>query len=264
VNWTEIVADVRADGWRAVAGSRLQMLLPVRQPLLDHVLQSVTWPRAVQRAHVTLQDGNRLSVRVTASLFGFRREFELKLRLAPALDGRRVILFMENQALIAAALALVGSALTLPPGVAIEAARIVVDLEKLAASRHAGDVVAQLGTAAFEIRDGVLWVNTVVDVHSVDAVSVVPSDSVLACPVTLPAEDVLLGLLQGARAEWRLRVAEPLANQLLGAAVSAVRDPASASAANAGAMRPLLDALRSLEVRFEDGVVVFCGSASLD
>ncbi len=264
MNWGEIVGRVRADGWRAIAGSHLDMLIPVRQPLLDYLLQDVTWPKGVRRVLVTLHEGNHLSARVTVSLFGFGREFELKLRLASALDGRRLIVFIENQALLAAALAVLGPALKLPPGVAIDGARIVVDLEEAAASKRAGDVVAQLETATFETRDGALWVSGVVDVHAVDAVPVVPSDSVPRLPISLPAEDVLVGLLRGARAEWRLRVAESLANQLLGTAVAAVREPASASAAETAALRPLLDALRSLEVRFEDGVVVFSGSAAID
>jgi hypothetical protein len=264
VNWAEIVGHVRADGWRAIAGSHLEVQVPVRQPLLDYLLEGVTWPKGVRRVRVTLHEENHLSARVTVSLFGFAREFELKLRLASALDERRLIVFIENQALLAAALAVIGPALKLPPGVTIDGARIVVDLEEAASSRHAGDVVAQLETATFETRDGALWVNAVVHVHAVDAVPVVPSDSVPRLPISLPAEDVLVGLLRGARAEWRLRVAESLANQLLRTAVAAVRDSASASATDTAAWRPLLDALRSLEVRFEDGVAVFSGSAAID
>jgi hypothetical protein len=263
VNWDEVVVNVRADGWRSIAGSRLELLLPVRQPLLDYLLQHVTWPKAVQRAHVTMHDGNRLVVKVTASFFGFSREIELRLRLAPELEQRRVILFIENQALLAAALALIGPALTLPTGVAIEAARIVVNLDELAAGRRAGDVAAQLAAATFEIRDGVLWVSAVLDVHAVDAVSVVSPDSgVAGSGIALPPEEELVALMRGARVEWRLRVAEPLANQLLGAAVDGVRHP-EATSGNRAAMRPLLDALQSLDVHFEDGAVVLTGSAAL-
>lgn len=261
MNWSDVIANVRADGWRSVAGSRAELRLPVRQPLVDYLLEGVTLPKAVQRAHVAVHDGNRLSVKVTASIFGFRRDVELKLRLAPELEERRLVLLIENQALIAAALALVGPVLTLPPGVAIEPARIVVNFDELASSRHAADVAAQLASARFESSEGTMWVNAVVDVHAVDPIAAPVGAPSLPSNVPLPPRDELVTLLHGASAEWRLRMAEPLANQLLGAAVEGVRDPAAAS--NPAALRPLLDALRSLEVRFEDGVVVLAGSAAL-
>jgi hypothetical protein len=264
VNWSDVVVNVRAEGWRSVAGSRFELLLPVRQPLLDYLMEGVALPKALRRAHVTMKDGNRLSVRLTASLFGFTRDFELKLRLAPALEGRRVLVSIENQALLAAALAVIGPALTLPAGVTIEDARIVVNLDALAASRGAGDIMEQLAAATFAVNAGVLWIGATVEVHAVAATSVTPVKGPSAITrVTLPPDDELAALLAGAHAEWRLRVAEALANQLLGTAVQTLREQGASDAGRAAGVRRLLGALQSLEVHFEDGVVVLAGTASL-
>jgi hypothetical protein len=262
---TDIVERERQAGWIDLAGSRVECSVPLRQAVLDTLLSRVSLPQSIERIEVQLMPALRVRVLVTAVVFGFRKRFELRLRLAPALDCRtspRLHVAIENHALLAAVLAMVGPALRWPHGVSIDHATIVVDLAPLAARHGVSDLLQQLSSVSFESDDGILWINAALAFRQVEAAATaaVPR-SLERSPLPLEIPE-LLDLLDGARAVWTLRVSQDLLNALAAEALYA------ATSSPTEQTRPpwigrLIAAVQSTQLELEAGTLIVKGRAVL-
>ena len=228
--WKTILDDERQKGWANAAGSTAEIVVPIRQVLIDHLLSRVAWPRMVEQLYVRPADDNRFELMVVASMFGFRKRFDAVLRLDPVFDRRentRVTLTIENPGLITSALAMAGSALTLPRGVSIQGGRIILDPDELARSADFGDLIAHLTRAEFAVREGVLWVTAALDIVAGSerpAVLTPPSTTAASTPSAQPIDTTdVPSLFVGAHATFTLRLAEALVNRLMTSGLSVWR-----------------------------------------
>ena len=269
VDWIQMVEAERAGGWSGLAGSHIELLVPVRGPLVESIVERVRWPKPIETMSVRLLDAQRVGVSATVSVWGFQKRFDLRLRLAPALDRqngtRRLVITIENHALLAAALAIFGPALKLPPGVAIDGARIAIDIDALAAANGFADLANHVDEASLEIREGVLWLNAAVTVKQgpvrASLRRLPHPEGANARTVTA---DALLDWFRGARVVWRLRVAETLANQLLAAGIDQALGAANPSNERRRLLPLVEHALRRLRVAFEQGALVVEGETRVE
>jgi hypothetical protein len=274
--WQEVIAAERSRGWASLAGSQATVRVPVRQPLIDRLVAAAPMPRALERMAVRLLDRNRLQVAVVASVFGFRKQFDLQLRVAPqatiADAGPRVEVTIENAALLSAALALIGPAIPLPPGIELTPPRLVIDLGAIARSRGAGDLARAIRSVSFQGTSEALWIEAACELPSSPAATDAPSaEPSSPRPLSAGSErppftaDEILEWLRGAQAAWTLRIGEPLANAAVQAAVSTMQEARrSAPASEPVPLARLARALHSLRLAFDRGALVLEGEAALD
>ena len=267
--WTTILDDERKSGWANTAGSAADIVVPIRQAIIDRLLSLVAWPRVVEQLYLRLAGENRLELMVVASMFGFRKRFDMGLRLDPVPDGQkrpRVTLTIENPGLMTTALALAQSALPLPRGVIVESGRIILDLDSLA------------GRPATRISSRTCRES---DVPSAMASSGSPRRSrsrpgraARPFPRRLPLRPGLstapaasfdasevLPLFAGARATFSLRLAEAFVNQLVGQGLTSWR--AQANALTLVLPRDLDAIVEALTFHFDKGWLTVKGSVAL-
>jgi hypothetical protein len=264
-----MVEAERDRGWSGAAGSHVELLLPVRQRLLDTFITHRQWLRPIESVHLQLLDAQRIAVSLVVSVLGFRKRVDLRVRLAPALDAqgdtRRLVIALENHSLIAAALAIIGPALKLPRGIALETARITIDVDAIAAAHGFADLANHLDQASLEVKDGVLWVNAALTVKPGpvgEPLRRMPRGNGQDRDQSAVPADALPELLHGARAVCRLRIAEAFANELLALGID---QALSSGGATTRTTSPIVgQALRSLSVAFEQGTLVLEGEARVD
>ena len=244
--------------------------MPIRQAIIDRLLSLVAWPRVVEQLYLRLAGDNRLELMVVASMFGFRKRFDLGLRLDPVPDGQerpRVTLTIENPGLMTTALALARSALPLPRGVIVESGRIILDLDSLAESAGYADLVAHVSRVGCAVRDGVLWITASLEVAAGKGGQTVPTPSAAAGPglPTAPAAafdaSEVLPLFAGARATFSLRLAEAFLNQLVGRGLTSWR--AQANALTLVLPKDLDAIVEALTFHFDKGWLTVKGSVAL-
>jgi len=95
-----ILDDERQKGWVNAAGSTAEIVVPIRQPIIDLLLGRVAWPRAVEQLYLRLADDNRLELTAVANHpaaglpFGTLKRVEL----ARALAGHPKLLLVDEPA----------------------------------------------------------------------------------------------------------------------------------------------------------------------
>ena len=134
---TQIVHSLRNSGFRELSGARATATVPVAESLLNSIIRATLPPEAPVRA-VTVhpEDGDRLSVRIIAKA-ALIPPISLKLAIEsqPSLPnspvlGLRMVTLGGLFGLASGAIAGM-----LPPGVALDGERILVDLAALARQR---------------------------------------------------------------------------------------------------------------------------------
>ena len=267
--WTTILDDERKTGWANTAGSAAEIVVPIRQAIIDRLLSLVAWPRAVEQIYLRLAGDNRLELMVVASMFGFRKRFDLGLRLDPAPDGQkrpRVTLTIENPGLMTTALALAQSALSLPRGVIVESGRIILDLDALAESAGYADLVAHVSRAECAIRDGVLWITASLEVAARTPGLAGPTPSATgagpsaAHAASFDASEIL-PLFVGARATFALRLAEAFVNHLVRQGLASWR--AQATPLTLALPKDLDAIVEALTFHFDKSWLIVKGSVAL-
>lgn len=265
-HWFTLVAGERAAGLRRLAGSRVSGVLPVREALIDHVLARWRPPAPVEAVRIRLLAGNLLSVRVAVRVFGFRKTFELALRIAPALEPgppRRLYLFHADRSLLSNALGFAGP--VLPAWLSTTDSGFVADLDALASRAGAADVLQHLGRVAFDGQAGVLWINFEAHVAPVEPPAVPSTPPPPASGAASPARGLEAGalarLMEGARVQGRLRVEESLLNEAIATALADGGRAADAEAGGAGDAprtnwREIVHLGAVPQVTFESGAVV--------
>ncbi len=261
-----ILDDERQKGWVDAAGSTAEIVVPIRQPIIDLLLGRVAWPRAVEQLYLRLADDNRLELTAVASMFGFRKRFELGLRLAPVFDRHanpRITLSIENPGLLSSVLSMAGAAMTLPRGVSLESGRVLFDPDDIARGMGYGDLSALLTRAEFTVREGVLWIKAMLSTPGGTAGQAAPVSSTnTRAPATASKINAseFLPLLAGTRATFALRLAEALVNRMVANGVTLWRTRTGSIPALPAGMD--LD-VGQLALRFENGWVIVEGSGAL-
>lgn len=262
-----ILDDERRNRWANTSGSTAEIVVPIRQPIVDRLLGRVAWPRVVEQLYLRLADDNRLELMVVGSMFGFRKRFDLGLRLAPFFDRTahaRITLSLENPGLLSSVLSMAGAALTLPRGISFESGRVVFDLDDVARAAGYGDVSALLKRAEFAVREGVLWVTATLAIPSgtADQAAPAPSAPNPGTAAQAPAVNVreLLPLFAGARATFAVRLAESLVNRMVADGMTLWRTRTGTVPALPKGMDVEIG---TLALRFENGTMIMEGSAAL-
>ena len=251
----------RKRGFDGLAGSSLDVTVPLRQAALDAAIAQVRgWPAALEALAVEIGDANRLVVTATVRVFGFRTPVRLHLHLGPSMEDGLVHLVIDDGSLMASVVALLGPMLgSLPQGVRLQGRQFVVDVRRLAAQHGVGDLAGMVSTATFESTRGVLWIT---------AHAAAPASEPMAARVArrsspqspLPCDVVTLrDWLQGARVDVDMRMDERLANDLLAALHADAQAPSGHEGRDVVAR-----ALQPPVVRFESGVLRLITTAALD
>lgn len=257
----------RARHFAGLAGSWLDVTLPVRQAMVDAALAQVRdWPGPLEALGVGIGSDNTLHITAAIKVFGFRKQMHLRVRIAPAMDDGVVHLFLDDRSLGSSAVAWLGPLFgKLPEGVTLHGRQISVHVHQLTAQQGLAALARLLTTASFRSEDGILWI---------DARAEVPESTGLAdVPPRLPAGhaqhplftvDELLEWLRGTRADADVRIDERLANALLSAAHADAHDRARAGSAPTDPAAVAAGALQRADVRFEQGAMRLTLSGNLD
>jgi hypothetical protein len=207
----------RARGFTALAGTRIEIAAPVRQPLLDRLVAE-----AAARAHgtdirVDLLQGARLGVSVAHRVFGLPARASTMLTIDPVVDleRRRIVLRHDDSFLLRTIRAVVGPLGLLPPGIAFHPGAILVDLDAIAARGGWTDVLSWL--RRLEIHgpaDGLLVLDAELEVHATEGAAGPPPRAAGSVPLKLTPRDLLAGMA-GARARAEIHVSEALVNDAI-------------------------------------------------
>jgi hypothetical protein len=257
-----ILQEERARGLASLVGSRLSVSIPVREEFLNALLARVLARQStIEALHVGMLPANRLDVTATARVLGFRKAVRLGLHVQPLIDATTgwtgTFAFAERSLvswLIGMAGPLTGA---LPAGVTLSDNGIAVELPPLVANAGAGDLMPHLARITFETEPGIMWVSAAIEVVEAGAPAPPPSGEVRPpAPGKVPTLEELQAAFTGAMADLHLRIAAPLANALLAAALddaAAAAPPERPSPNPIAHVRPWIE--RQL-LSFEDGAMV--------
>jgi hypothetical protein len=285
-----ILGAERADGFRNLAGSRLDATLAVTQHLVDIAVARASARRDLHGLKVTLRSDGRIGVEVVKPVLGFGARLGLVFRIAGPVDVRsdpRVYLLVNPSLTWTAVSRLATAAGLAPDGVTIGLDGVAIDLRVLAARAGAEDLLLLARVIDFEGCEGALVLRVAVDVPEggvarrtapdPDRPPVPQSDEPGARTGSraagdtrghgaAPTVEMLLGELKGARVQGQVMLAEELANRALSLALQSARDSsARASGADAawrGAARTGVDGatvarwIQRAEVQFVNGRMV--------
>jgi hypothetical protein len=246
-----IIDTERADGFRNLAGTRLEATLPVTQHLVDIEIAHAGSRRNLHGLQVTLRAGNEIGVEVVKPVFGFNARLALVFRIAGPVDvasDPRVYLLVNPSLTWTAVSRLATAAGLAPAGVSIGRDGVAVDLRALAARAGLDDLLSLARTLELEGRAGVLIVRIAIEVpeggvtgrttQGPDRESVPQAGGAGARTGPLESGDesgrpgpraveTLLRELEGARVRGRVSVGEGLANAAIGAALQSAREAAA-------------------------------------
>lgn len=148
--------ELRDTNWHDLLGARAELHVPIREGLLNDLIQQLVLPRvpALSRLSVAIGPDNRLDVTAKSSRFGFLPAMtiplEIERNIGPGTD-RVLRLHVRNDG----AGALVGSLMslwpgTLPPGVRLSPRLIEIDLAQAAAPHDDWRLLQMFQSAAIE------------------------------------------------------------------------------------------------------------------
>src|SRR5687768_10961325 len=152
--------EERSAGFRRLSGSQVSGVVPIRESLIQRLLATRPPSTTLHDLQVRLRAGNHLSVIALVRVFGFTKRLEMTFRIAPSIEPhppRRLHLFFADRSILTGVMGFAGP--FLPAWVTRNDGGLVVDLERLAASAGAGDLLQHVGAVAFEGHEGILWVN---------------------------------------------------------------------------------------------------------
>jgi hypothetical protein len=153
----------RASGFRDFAGARFDFRVPLREPLLNAVLERYVLPRVPALRSITLRVGeqNRLDVTVeTAKVrwlppISIPFDIEPDLRLTPDVTSRLHIVGSGVVATLSPLLRFI----TLPPGVRLVDSVVEIDITRLLQPADAATLVAWLRNGRITTTGGTLWLD---------------------------------------------------------------------------------------------------------
>jgi hypothetical protein len=266
------VERVRAAGFKALAGTHVEAVVPVTQHLVDVLVAQAAAERHLPGLKVTLRADREIGVAMVKSVFGFDTRLSIDLRVRGPVDmasDPRLYLVIARPSFTWSALSRVIVAAGLaPPGVEVGKDGVAVDLRTIASRAGVADLMAVVQTLAFDGEDGRLRVHVVADVPdggiAVDPTRAPSSAGGAARHATVPHRTALLQELRGARVWGRIAISEELANQLLGLALEEARTPtpradspaAPAAASGAPNAAAVAQWIQRAGVRFENGRMV--------
>ena len=275
VDLRAMLEDQRARGLADLAGSRVDATVPIRQALVDELVNAAVSRYPQAELDVRLRDRNRLEVRAGWRIFGFPVRWRLPFALEPhAPLTERPVLFLrlaEPSAAWSAARRAIGGLGVLPAFVRISDEGVVLDLGRLAQQRGVSDLLPIVRALSFDGGDGILWMRVEAEVppdlppaqHAVggagDDAGTVAHDP-----------DRLLQHLAGARITIALRISERLANEVLAAGLDGVRTGGVAGPSSERgstpplAVRRLLGWCRALRVAFDGGALTITTEVLVD
>jgi hypothetical protein len=268
-----LIVEERMQRFSRLAGSRARISIPVRQPLVDRVLGGLHLPSFVRRLSVRLLPAARIHVHAELQVFGFSKGITAVLQAPPGLSPgqpRTLHLAFVERTLLSAVIGMARPLLgQLPRGVALDESGVTLDVEALAQGAGAADLLPHLRSMTTAGQGDVLWIEAEAEVQ--DGLERLPAPPVTRRAASSRAgtrldRSELLGLLSGLRCEFSLRVAESIANALLGAAIADARDArgdAGSARQESTASVSVLEALGTPRVTFEPGAVVVEGTVVL-
>lgn len=217
----------RARGFERLAGSRLRVTIPIRQALVDRLLEARLATRGRTALSVRLLQGARIGVEVTRTVFGFPARARSVLSIAPETDisaGRFVLLHPRSlfwQTLRPLAISLGW----LPDGISFGPESIHIDLERVAASRGAADLLGLVESVRFEgPRDGLLLLSATLRVPDAPRHTAAPGAARMGASSGSVSVDLSRDFA-GLRAELDARVHESLVNEAIEAFMAASATP---------------------------------------
>ena len=168
-SFLEILRHLQETGFRDLAGTRVSGTVPVSERLINEVVASAL-PRGAPVREVRVQPlpGNRFSVRVSPRA-PLLPTVTLKLEIERQADLPSSPVLVLRMATMGGLLGIAGAALPiakmLPPGVRLDADRILVDLRTIAAERGAADLLQHVTRLRVNTEEGrvVLHVDLAVD-----------------------------------------------------------------------------------------------------
>lgn len=241
----------RRRGFDGLAGSEVDVVVPLRQAAIDEILAAARWPAPLETLTVRVAPGNVLLVTADVRIFGFVTSWPLRVRVAPSLEGGILQLALDDASLAARAVAWLGPLLArLPAGVRFQGARIEVDARRLAEDQGAADLLSMVTFGSCSTEEGVVWVSA-----RVAPPATAPPGNARALPSSAPAfsPNQLVRWLAGGHLQGVIRIDERLANEVLGAAHAGVREAAVDDPMQAALIDAITDAP---SVRFEAGALV--------
>ena len=148
----------QASGFEDLRGAEASLTLPVSERLLNEVIAESLPPSApVRELHVRPQAGDRFAVRARVGSLSWLPAITLGVAIdrQPDLPSSPVlILRLETSGLSALAGAALRFLNALPPGIRMEADRIVVDVAKLLDARGLGRYLAYVNELRVNTVDG--------------------------------------------------------------------------------------------------------------
>jgi hypothetical protein len=156
LNFLDLLQRLRASGFRDLAGARVTAAVPISEGLLNDVLAASLPPNApVRGVSIRPEAGNHFSVRIVPKMALLPAiSLRLTVERQPELPSSPVLVL--RMVTLGGLFGLAGGAIAglLPPGVTLDAERILVDLHTIAAQRGAAEVFQHLTALQVETLPG--------------------------------------------------------------------------------------------------------------
>lgn len=245
------LAAERRRGYEGLAGSNVQVVLPLRQAVVNQITSTARWPRPIETLAVRIAAANVLAVAAQVRVFGFVTPLGVRVRVSPAIEDGILRLEIDDASFVGRAVSWLGPLLArMPVGVRLRGARIEVDMRQVAADHGLADIASMVIPESCTTSDGVVWFTVRVQPPTTVPFANGPSRPPSPPPID---PDQLVAWLEGARVHGEIRIDERLANELVAVAHAGLRDATLDNPVQAALVGAFTE---SPSVRFEAGALV--------